>query len=1174
MSSVVVTQIDPSWIVDLTQAGDRALTGGKAVNLARLLAAGFAVPGGFVLTTAAFRAVRHDPTQREALWEAVSEHYRRLGSPPVAVRSSATAEDLAAASMAGQYETILDVRDEDTLYAAIIRCWESLDQARVHAYLGEHGIAHADVAMAVVVQRLVPATVAGVLFTANPQRGRRDEMLLEAHPGLGEAVVSGAVQPDTVVIDHATGAVRSAVHAAATGCLDSHDVHALWTLGRRIEQAFGAPQDIEWALQDGTLSVLQARAITTLAVSERIEQARDQAQEFLRAARSAGRGPWVAHNLGETLPHATPFTWSLIQPFMSGAGGFGDLYRLIGFAPDAVACSEGVLDRIAGRIYMDCARGPGLFAEQFPYAYDIEQLRTAPDAGQAAPSRAVGGLAARVRAARMLGAVGRRLDALAAQAAHDFRMVTVPAWRTWLAEESNVDLTTIPTADLIGHLHRRAERVLRNFAPQSLLPGFVSAHLVRQLEAQIAEAVWDADAATVVRGLLVADAADATVRSDQHLHEVGSGERTLADWLAEHGHRAPGEFELAEPRWRERPDDLLPLARSLAGGPQPLGQHRHQAEQAGRQAEALAARLEGREAATFRQRLAQLRALLPLREDAKDELMRGYALLRAVACEAGRRLAIGDDVFQLTRDETAAALAVGYAPLAVIAERTAERAAERRLTLPTVIADAEIADLGRLAVPAHQPSHAAFAISAGIGTGPARIVRDPVHAGDLGRGYVLVCRSTDPAWTPLFSNAAGLVLECGGSLSHGAVVARELGIPAVVLPSACDLIAEGEVVTVDGTDARVVRGAPTSTTAAPAAPLPPPPVGAGERRLATWRSAAVVVWAVYLTAAFALPPAWLYDPTFALMDTLLWPLVTTVGKVGAVAVIAAVLALSTMLMQRLLSDHRRLVTAKERARAAQQAANALPADDPRRPRWLALAQGVQGRLAAAAFAPVALLLGPLILIFLWIPVRLDPAAWSKPPGALVRVTVTIDGEVTEPITLLPSADGLLLPAHDSAVQTPVPTRAALTALRMELAAASEGDLPWVLRATARERRQELVSSLDAILAGPMPDQEFVWELRSPTDRSGTFPVQVQAGSQPALHGQVALGDRDPPTLAEQPGAGGIRTMRIATRGRTLADDLPGTFWAPVGGFDWGWLGVYLLAYLPVMFLTKHLLRVP
>src|SRR3954470_17467835 len=196
----------------LQDCREKSLAGGKAVNLGILIRAGFTVPDGFCITTDAYRYWAGTKSEEipADLVDEVTRAYRAMGSPAVAVRSSATAEDMAEASMAGQYDTFLDIKGEEALLDRIRCCWASLDSPRTRAYLAEHQIDLAKVAMAVVVQRLIPSDVAGVLFTANTQTGSKNEMLVESSWGLGEAVVSGLVQPDILRIDSQTGRV---VHA-------------------------------------------------------------------------------------------------------------------------------------------------------------------------------------------------------------------------------------------------------------------------------------------------------------------------------------------------------------------------------------------------------------------------------------------------------------------------------------------------------------------------------------------------------------------------------------------------------------------------------------------------------------------------------------------------------------------------------------------------------------------------------------------------------------------------------------------------------------------------------------------------------------------------------------------------------------------------------------------------
>ena len=455
------------WLLPLDECHNLDLAGGKAVNLARLLGAGFPVPAGFTLTTEAFRHSRAAGGMSDELQAAIVAAYNRLGSPPVAVRSSATAEDLSGASMAGQYVTLLNVRGEAELLAAVLRCWASVDSQRTRAYLAEHSIDAAAVAMAVVVQRLVPADVAGVLFTANPRTGSRAEMLVEASWGLGEAVVSGSVQPDTFVLSHSTGAALAvtigakqvrmglesrepaavAAEQRSTLCLDSQQVRQLWGLGLRVERQFGAPQDLEWALCDGTLHLLQSRPITTLEAVEARQRSLGHAQDQLRKWQADGRGGWVRHNIAETLPHPTPLSWSVVRRFMSGDGGFGTMYKMVGFQPAPCVANDGCLNLIAGRIYLDLARAPEMFFEGFPFRYDVDLLRANPDAAQGPPTVPVGSPLARYRTARKLLTINRTLQRMSRD--YDWRLddEIVPAFLQYVRTEKRRELTRLETSD-------------------------------------------------------------------------------------------------------------------------------------------------------------------------------------------------------------------------------------------------------------------------------------------------------------------------------------------------------------------------------------------------------------------------------------------------------------------------------------------------------------------------------------------------------------------------------------------------------------------------------------------------------------------------------------------------------------------------------------------------------
>lgn len=1221
-------------ILPLHDCRDTALAGGKAVNLSVLLRAGFTVPDGFVVTTAAYRSRGDGAAIPPTLAEAILLAWRAMGSPPVAVRSSATAEDMSEASMAGQYETYLDIRDEATLLDRIAACWGSLDSPRTRAYLKEHGIELAHVAMAVVVQRLVSAEVAGVLFSANPQTGSRTEMLVEASWGLGEAVVSGMVQPDVLRIERASGRVLEARiadkqvmispggHAQVAvpddrrqaHCLRGADVQALWKLGLKAADHFGSPQDIEWAIDaSGQLYLLQSRPITTLAEAESYELCLQSARSHLRARLDAGRGPWVIHNLAETLPHPTPLTWSVIKRFMCGSGGFGVMYRLAGFEPSPLVCREGFLDLVAGRIYMDAALCPEMFFEGFPFRYDVDELRHNPDAAQSPPTIPCGPVSARMKMARRAARASAIVQGLAD--GYDVQLTgsLIPAFVRWVDQQKAIDLQALTTDQLIELWRAREQRVMQEFAPQSLLPSLISGAALADLRNFLEECFWDQDPDELVHLLSSAHEADETVQANAMLFQVANGHAPVEEWLAQYGHRGSDEFDLAAPRWRQRPADLLAMAHRLRGGADPAHLHQQHLTRVNARLEQLRSKLSGNDADELDRRVNLARRYMRFREDGKYYLMLGYELLRDVALEAGRRLEIGDDVFMLSIEELIDALTVGYAPHHLIAQRKVQRRAEKKVTLPHVIDATNLDEIGSPPRVAGDGAIPAFAISPGVASGPARIVRSPDSApADLGSGYILVCPSTDPSWTPLFTNAAGLVLECGGTLSHGAVVAREMSIPAVVLRDACAIIREGEALTLDGRQGMITRGGQGSGTATDdagrikdepkgsgashgpetganggqrlthgssstriARDLIPPPSGRKDRRAAKLRNVMALGWGVYLALAFLLPEDWFYQPSMAILDAVLWPLVRLAGHAGAAAIIAGGMGALTMVMQKLLTDNRRLVVAKQRAAALTQEARALPADSPRGQALLRLASPVQMRVLGAAMVPLALILGPMIMIFMWLPARVDIAAWNAPAGTPVDVVAMVRPDAGGKVTLeLPAA--LTLDETTPATQGVPDVRAALERYRQtQLKPSDLSALPWELREAAESRRVELIADLDSYLR-EIPPVPVTWKVRTPEKAEERWPIAIKSSNGATVSSQIVLGNRFPPGNSEITGLhdGPLTSARILyppapTRQHFLMKPIRifGTEWEP------GWLTVYLLAYLPAMFLTRIALKV-
>lgn len=876
-------------------AADLPAVGGKATNLGVLAGAGFRVPAAFCLTTQAYRqvaqasgiaglveevvAVGADPegTARvaerlrsalgtveipDALRDAVVAGYRRLGGGrpvPVAVRSSATAEDLPGASFAGQQDTYLQVIGEDEVLAAVRQCWASLWNDRAVAYRTAAGVDHRGVALAVVVQVMVDAATAGVAFTANPLTGDRGQTVVEATPGLGEALVSGAVDPDRVVVDTATGTVLTTTVGkkqlvlrpdAAGGlrrlsgtaapeeiCLAEREIGELVAQCRRVAAHYGAPQDIEWAIdQDGTLWLLQARPITTL---------------YPLPPRPT-----------DGVVHAY-FCYSAVWQ------GLRQPLTPLGMAGMRLYCSA--VASMWGHRYQDPRRGPAAFADigQRMYLDVTPALRSKAGAGLPAVLGMVDAPTGEIIKAlrrdprfaltRSGSRFGPRLVRLLMRYGVPLRIleavVSPPRAHRRLARCSERLRTRLrqlappePDAPLRERLRAAERMILECSAPllARMIPPSVGGGIMFGLACrQLGTIATDDELQTLMRGLphnvttemdldlwriaarvradetasrALAGAAPGTLRA---AWRAGTLPPVLADGVGEfldrYGHRAVAEIDLGVPRWAEDPEYLL----NILLGYLALADESRAPEavfvRAAAEAEAMArtlvdrARARGRfGAALVRFAFDRTRQLIGLREYTKYHtvlvLAEARRQLRAVGAELAARGALGapGDIAFLDFTELAGAID-GTDVRDVIAHRRAryEQELPRRRVPRVLLSDGTEPEAEMLSGGDADGALTGTAASAGSAEGTARVVLDPAGA-RLAAGEVLVAPSTDPGWTPLFLTASAVVLEMGGVNSHGAVVAREYGIPAVVgVSRATELITDGQRVRVDGSAGRV-----------------------------------------------------------------------------------------------------------------------------------------------------------------------------------------------------------------------------------------------------------------------------------------------------------------------------------------------------------------------------------
>ena len=813
------------WVYDFTEASAdsperlRALLGGKGAGLNEMTRAGLAVPPGFTITTeCCARYFELGRVWPDALEEQVREHLRRLaesaglGDRPtlVAVRSGA------AVSMPGMMDTILNcpVEPFSQLRRSITAVFDSWLSDRAVAYRRRNDIRGLD-GTAVTVQIMFPSEVSGVVFTEDPNDPAAGRMVIEASPGLGESVVSGDVTPDKFLVRRDDQSFE--VEAAATGAvsLSPAQVRELAELALRVEKHFGHPVDVEFGWHDGRFAVLQSRRIRGLDVARDVAVARAEEIERLRSLADGRQCCWVIHNLGETLPFPTPLTWDVIRGFMSGRGGYGQMYRQLGYRPSKRVCRDGFLELICGRIYTDPNRQAELFWDAMPMRYDagalaadVSLLDRAPTKFD--PSKADGRfllhLPANVLALFRARRNRKRLRKTAREAFED---QAVGPFLAYVEGKRAQDLTAMSDAQLLAELDARRAAVLDDFGPASLLPGFFGGMAFDALGERLSQLMGPARGAELAATLVGGLDGDATFQQDALLHRVAAGQATIKQFLAEYGHRCVGEMELAQPRWREDASYLEHVTANLRSRPGRSPEQIHADGQRKRLAaqESLPDVLAEWGGSCFREDvrrdLADAQALLPYRETGKHYLMMGYELIRLATEELGRRWEIGPDVYFLRLEEMDTFTENRSHLADQIAARRVRREALRRLTVGDVIDSRDLESLGGAPPPAAADTLTGRAVAAGSAEGIARVVFRPDGAAELADGDILVCPSTDPGWTPLFLRAGGLVVERGGVLSHGAIVAREFGIPAVVCPEATRRIRSGDRIRVDGSTGQI-----------------------------------------------------------------------------------------------------------------------------------------------------------------------------------------------------------------------------------------------------------------------------------------------------------------------------------------------------------------------------------
>lgn len=874
---------------------DLELAGGKGANLGELVRAGLPVPPGFVVSTDAYRefvethglagpigelagsirtaagadqaaagadqaesapaAAEEASTRIQALFAAgaipdgtakdIVEAYRALADGrPVAVRSSATAEDLPGASFAGQQDTYLNVRGPEALLDAVRRCWGSLWTARAMGYRARQGIEPDAVSLAVVVQEMVAADAAGVMFTANPGNGRRTEAVVAAAWGLGESVVGGSVNTDDLVLDKASGRVLTRRVAdktvwtvpepdggtaerpvpeerRRTPVLDDVTAAELVGLGTRIEEHFGAPQDVEWVRADGRFQIVQARPITALPEPE-----------------ADPPTDWPVPD-----PKSLYFRASIVEQLPDPLSPL--------FADLGEASVGRSLRALMAEVFGAGAPGPDDIGLIDINGYAYYRYTRAAMWGMTWRSP----LAVRLLRGGRLGIRGWR------EHAH-------PRYRQAVGSWTGRDPARLPATELLDGVRELLDAGTTYYtAVQSIIPVAASSEVAfTGFYERLVRRDGDPSAATFLLG-----ADSLPILAEKSLYDLAGWARSrpgLAGALAAvpapdlaaavtDGPAPSGVDDEQWRDWRDRfrdhldrfghtvynldfvnpvpADDPEPLLNTLlfylrddGDGRDP---HRRQAasvERRERATAAVRARLGRPRRVVFDRLLRWAQRAAPIREDALGDIGLAWPLMRRLLLELGGRLAamgaIGrsEDVFWL-RETELGELAAGVdaeRPLRphgpAVAERRMLWRGRRRSTPPQLLPERGAINLFKRWMPAAEQAGdgdllTGIGASAGQVTGPARVLAGPADFGRMQPGDVLVASITTPAWTTLFALASAVVTDIGGPLSHSSIVAREYGIPAVLGTSvATRRIEDGQLVRVDG-DAGTVTLLPDPT---------------------------------------------------------------------------------------------------------------------------------------------------------------------------------------------------------------------------------------------------------------------------------------------------------------------------------------------------------------------------
>jgi pyruvate,water dikinase len=848
------------------------LAGGKGANLGELSKVkGIQVPEGFCITTEAYKKItensrefnslldellQFNANERESISKVsakirmviektpipvdiakeIADHLTKFGEKDAfAVRSSATAEDLPTASFAGQQDTYLNIIGRELIPKHISKCWASLFTDRAVIYRMQNGFDHNKVQLAVVVQNMVSPQVAGILFTADPITSNRKVLSIDASLGLGEAMVSGLVNADSYkvcnnkIIDKKIFTKKLAIYALKDGgtkeqeiapeiqnkqALTDEQILQLEHIGRKIQEHFGLPQDIEWCLVDDTFYIVQSRPITILYP---IPEANDQENHVYISVGHQQMMTNAMKPLGLSLWQLTAFR----PMFKAGGRLFVDVTHQLALP----ASRKTIIDAMGEH---DPLIKDALIAitERGDFIKPLSN-----DDAVLAPIKSSKGKSS----ADILAQIGN--DPAIVVDLIKRNQTSVEELKRNIQTKSGIDLFDFILEDI-----QQSKKIL--FDPQNLAAIMATVDSSTWINEKINEWLGEKNVAdtlsqsvpnniTSEMGLALLDVADVIrpypevieylqqVKNDNFLDELvkfdgGQEARDAINaYLNKYGMRCAGEIDITRTRWSEKPATLLPIIFGNIKNLE-LGAGKRKFEQGRREAlkkeQELLNRLnqlpDGKQKAEeTKQMISLLRNFAGYREYPKYGIVNRLFICKQALLKEARRLVQAnvvdqiEDIYYLTFEELRELVRTNKLDYQLISKRKEEHKLYEKLNPPRVItSDGEI--ISGKYNRENLPSEAivGLAVSSGIIEGRARVILNMENA-DLGDGDILVTAFTDPSWTPLFVSIKGLVTEVGGLMTHGAVIAREYGLPAVVgVENATKLIKDGQRIRVNGTD--------------------------------------------------------------------------------------------------------------------------------------------------------------------------------------------------------------------------------------------------------------------------------------------------------------------------------------------------------------------------------------